>query len=144
MSAYSELANQIEEHLLSLHPYFGRLANAMRGWVKTWRATTTGAITFTPSRSHKSSAIPINLTSRSKEKAPAESAIGSQSQTELTESGGAPIERRPLDSVHGDDASPSAARNVHSIGAVRPSPSEIREEIHHPRWDRVASLSPAG
>jgi len=72
LSAYSELANQIEEHLLSLHPYFGRLANAMRGWVKTWRATTTGAITFTPSRSHKSSAIPINLTSRSKEKAPAE------------------------------------------------------------------------
>lgn len=78
------------------------------------------------------------------EKAAAESAIGSQSHTELTENGGAPIERRPLDSVHGDDESPAAARNVHSIGAVRPSPSEILDDSHHPHWDKVAILSPAG
>ena len=67
--AYTELADHIEENLLSLHAYFGRLANAMRGWVKTWRGTASGIITFTPSRSHKSEAATDNLTSRSKNKA---------------------------------------------------------------------------
>ena len=76
--------------------------------------------------------------------AASESALGSQNESERTWNGGAPIDRSPLDGVHSDDAVLSTTRNARSIGTVRPSPSEILEEIRHAHWGGVASLSPAG
>lgn len=77
-------------------------------------------------------------------KAAAESAIGSQSESEFTWNGKAPIEQSPMTATLRDDSAPFTKRNARSFGTVRPSPSEIFEEIQNTYGDRVASLSSAG
>ena len=69
-AAYVDLANQIEaEFGTKLHPYFKRLAEAMRVWAHVWQRASNGQIQFVPSQQQSSSLQPINLASRSKEMA---------------------------------------------------------------------------
>lgn len=77
-------------------------------------------------------------------KAATESATGARNACEPTRDGEAPSERSPMTEVYGDASAAFTKRNARSFGTMRPSPSDIFEEIQHTRWDRVASLSPAG
>jgi reversibly glycosylated polypeptide / UDP-arabinopyranose mutase len=48
--AYVDLSKQLETRFGTLHPYFTRLAEAMRVWVRVWGQAAQGKITWHPSR----------------------------------------------------------------------------------------------
>ena len=64
--AYRELAGQIEAHLLQVHPYFGRLASAMRTWILVWDKAANGTVVFNPSRSAQPGLPTLNVGSASR------------------------------------------------------------------------------
>ena len=63
-AAYVDLANQLEHQFSQLHPYFKRLAEAMRIWARVWQQAAEGQIQFVPSRQQSRSVPPINLHAR--------------------------------------------------------------------------------
>lgn len=57
--SYVELANLVESNLAHLSPYFNRLAEAMRLWVKFWRDRTADTLRAYPSRSSNTNLITV-------------------------------------------------------------------------------------